>query len=102
MRIFLESWGEFFYLAGAGHPAHRDAAACRFPVSAAVRLGCSRRGNFGVTVKAAVPSAGAGSQSSQLPAPAGLTAELATHVVAVTDAIYARARSGQKRRIKTR
>jgi len=64
VRIFLESWGEFF--------------------------------------KTAVPSAGAWSQSSQLPAPAGLTAELATHVVAVTDANYASARSGQKRRIETR
>ena len=36
------------------------------------------------------------------PAPTGLTAELATHVVAVTDAIYASAQSGQKRRIETR
>jgi predicted dehydrogenase len=36
------------------------------------------------------------------PVPAGLTAELAAHVVAVTDAIYESARSGQKQRIESR
>jgi predicted dehydrogenase len=35
------------------------------------------------------------------PVPAGLTARLAAHVVAVTDAIYASASSAQKRRIDT-
>jgi len=35
------------------------------------------------------------------PVPAGLTAKLAAHVVAVTDAIYASALSGQKQRIPT-
>lgn len=35
------------------------------------------------------------------PVPAGLTAELAAHVVAVTDAIYESARMGEKLRIKT-
>jgi len=34
------------------------------------------------------------------PAPAGLTADLAAHVVAVTDAIYESARTGQKLRIE--